>query len=122
MFRRPPRSTRTDTLFPYTTLFRSHVHHHNARFRLGVGGEVFLHESTLRNRQGVGIGAVVPPVLRKVLPELRPALKKADIADFFCESLQSGTCSLLEDAPHPSPVPVGKIGRSSCRERVCQYV
>src|SRR3546814_4064522 len=31
MIRRPPRSTRTDTLFPYTTLFRSmvveRVHH-----------------------------------------------------------------------------------------------
>src|SRR3546814_3574895 len=26
MIRRPPRSTRTDTLFPYTTLFRSHLH------------------------------------------------------------------------------------------------
>src|SRR3546814_5255858 len=26
MIRRPPRSTRTDTLFPYTTLFRSIVH------------------------------------------------------------------------------------------------
>src|SRR3546814_10737598 len=26
MIRRPPRSTRTDTLFPYTTLFRSPVH------------------------------------------------------------------------------------------------
>src|SRR3546814_13960475 len=26
MIRRPPRSTRTDTLFPYTTLFRSHRH------------------------------------------------------------------------------------------------
>src|SRR3546814_20537882 len=26
MIRRPPRSTRTDTLFPYTTLFRSAVH------------------------------------------------------------------------------------------------
>src|SRR3546814_16781534 len=25
MIRRPPRSTRTDTLFPYTTLFRSKV-------------------------------------------------------------------------------------------------
>src|SRR3546814_5057852 len=24
MIRQPPRSTRTDTLFPYTTLFRSH--------------------------------------------------------------------------------------------------
>src|SRR3546814_18248434 len=27
MIRRPPRSTRTDTLFPYTTLFRSYVGH-----------------------------------------------------------------------------------------------
>src|SRR3546814_14528690 len=26
MIRRPPRSTRTDTLFPYTTLFRSATH------------------------------------------------------------------------------------------------
>src|SRR3546814_2823171 len=26
MIRRPPRSTRTDTLFPYTTLFRSPSH------------------------------------------------------------------------------------------------
>src|SRR3546814_13296338 len=28
MIRRPPRSTRTDTLFPYTTLFRSHLPAH----------------------------------------------------------------------------------------------
>src|SRR3546814_11568544 len=28
MIRRPPRSTRTDTLFPYTTLFRSWTHEH----------------------------------------------------------------------------------------------
>src|SRR3546814_2404397 len=27
MIRRPPRSTRTDTLFPYTTLFRSGCEH-----------------------------------------------------------------------------------------------
>src|SRR3546814_6694633 len=27
MIRRPPRSTRTDTLFPYTTLFRSEYPH-----------------------------------------------------------------------------------------------
>src|SRR3546814_1317234 len=30
MIRRPPRSTRTDTLFPYTTLFRSHEHERHA--------------------------------------------------------------------------------------------
>src|SRR3546814_1578086 len=28
MIRRPPRSTRTDTLFPYATLFRSHHEQH----------------------------------------------------------------------------------------------
>src|SRR3546814_4249336 len=31
MIRRPPRSTRTDTLFPYTTLFRSGLYHYAAR-------------------------------------------------------------------------------------------
>src|SRR3546814_9603812 len=31
MRRRPPRSTRTDTLFPYTTLFRSGRHDHDQR-------------------------------------------------------------------------------------------
>src|SRR3546814_16629548 len=36
MIRRPPRSTRTDTLFPYTTLFRSRLHlEHPQRARCG---------------------------------------------------------------------------------------
>src|SRR3546814_14654607 len=35
MIRRPPRSTRTDTLFPYTTLFLS-VHHRAAGDALGL--------------------------------------------------------------------------------------
>src|SRR3546814_8850297 len=33
MIRRPPRSTRTDTLFPYTTLFRSDADRRPARPR-----------------------------------------------------------------------------------------
>src|SRR3546814_13415602 len=33
MIRRPPRSTRTDTLFPYTTLFRSFVAWYNTEHR-----------------------------------------------------------------------------------------
>src|SRR3546814_6252834 len=48
MIRRPPRSTRTDTLFPYTTLFRSlehrhqraHDHAHHAVLAPGVDGGV----------------------------------------------------------------------------------
>src|SRR3546814_3936749 len=37
MIRRPPRSTRTDTLFPYTTLFRSAVRSASAG-QAGAGG------------------------------------------------------------------------------------
>src|SRR3546814_7282223 len=33
MIRRPPGSTRTDTLFPYTTRFRSHMHRGDVRVR-----------------------------------------------------------------------------------------
>src|SRR3546814_1932859 len=33
MIRRPPRSTRTDTLLPYTTLFRSRSHRQQRRHR-----------------------------------------------------------------------------------------
>src|SRR3546814_7809777 len=35
MIRRPPRSTRTDTLFPYTTLFRSRNFHRAPRLIVG---------------------------------------------------------------------------------------
>src|SRR3546814_17551640 len=41
MIRRPPRSTRTDTLFPYTTLFRSDIQrgkeHDTGKRRKGDG-------------------------------------------------------------------------------------
>src|SRR3546814_3987945 len=41
MIRRPPRSTRTDTLFPYTTLFRSGEHLGSlAMSETGAGSDV----------------------------------------------------------------------------------
>src|SRR3546814_18643670 len=49
MIRRPPRSTRTDTLFPYTTLFRSDL----AQLRAHLLGRVsfFLESSVDESRQ-----------------------------------------------------------------------
>src|SRR3546814_3341357 len=47
MIRRPPRSTRTDTLFPYTTLFRSLVGDRRRRAARGRGA----------GRGGAGLGA-----------------------------------------------------------------
>src|SRR3546814_7788698 len=59
MIRRPPRSTRTDTLFPYTTLFRSLAAHGDQREVVGEAlkalalarGE-FAHRPAVDRRNG----------------------------------------------------------------------
>src|SRR3546814_6261101 len=53
MIRRPPRSTRTDTLFPYTTLFRSRLlAHHLGEHHAGPHVAV----AAARQHQAVGLG------------------------------------------------------------------
>src|SRR3546814_7373437 len=51
MIRRPPISTRTDTLFPYTTLFRS-----VAAFQTGESATLRLHYETLDTVADVNVG------------------------------------------------------------------
>src|SRR3546814_16207240 len=81
MIRRPPRSTRTDTLFPYTTLFRStalgsdfgsriaRVHHRRNGFGYGagVGGVAPTYERTHGHRERgtriAWVGAKYPPAI-----------------------------------------------------------
>src|SRR3546814_3190861 len=70
MIRRPPRSTRTDTLFPYTTLFRS----------IGQFNEV----SVIRRRDRPG--AEVLAELESIVAERTAALDAMTQADFDAES------------------------------------
>src|SRR3546814_12030416 len=49
MIRRPPRSTRTDTLFPYTTLVRSFDHESSAPFFFADGA---MREDAIADKQG----------------------------------------------------------------------
>src|SRR3546814_15401803 len=51
MIRRPPRSTRTDTLFPYTTLFRSKRYAEVDQHRLGDGPETDMDAASLKPEQ-----------------------------------------------------------------------
>src|SRR3546814_1373855 len=68
MIRRPPRSTRTDTLFPYTTLFRSafeaaRLVHRQQRAR-PLGDDALFEQHFRRRRRrapapgGAGIGLI----------------------------------------------------------------
>src|SRR3546814_748991 len=69
MIRRPPRSTRTDTLFPYTTLFRSLEKHK-------IGGERLMIELT----ESAIIGD--PDLALSVLSELKALDARVAMDDF----------------------------------------
>src|SRR3546814_20108283 len=94
MLRRPPRSTRTDTLFPYTTLFRSpsKVPRRKAAMRsAGIfrwrNNEILLRCSRRRVHHHEVVGM---------------------------RHIKDGEGAFIQH--------VRKIGRASCWERVCQYV
>src|SRR3546814_12725406 len=52
LIRRPPRSTRTDTLFPYTTLFRSKAGLCHWEILIKLGAEIYYED--LRETRIVG--------------------------------------------------------------------
>src|SRR3546814_6631977 len=64
MIRRPPRSTRTDTLFPYTTLFRSR----DACLRLVEGQPAAIGDPAIID------GLITRDILRRVDGNARPQL------------------------------------------------
>src|SRR3546814_16986526 len=121
MIRRPPISTRTDTLFPYTTLFRSH--------RAAPICEAVA-ASGLHPVQPVPARPVRLPILRVGQgTDLRPCdPAPAGRADELGEC-HNRLCAVQseEGRPHPghgaysNPPPAlasdEQIGRASCRER-----
>src|SRR3546814_12640724 len=99
MIRRPPRSTRTDTLLPYTTLFRSAGFRDRWRRGGGAGSSVDFLVGDRVDRHAVGIehrGGFVQ-FLRLI---------GSDAAEAWI--VRRGAAR-------------GEIGRASCGERVCQY-
>src|SRR3546814_13708527 len=117
MIRRPPRSTRTDTLFPYTTLFRS----------AGIARDRILVDPGYGFAKGVDHNLEVTSWLALLhglgCPVLFGASRKASI----------GKLSKGEPADHRLPGSLAlalaaagrgaqEIGRASCRDRGCQYV
>src|SRR3546814_15271951 len=116
MIRRPPRSTRTDTLFPYTTLFRSEEAEHR-----GVGKHVLQVQRLAP--AGMADDDVGHEALRLQRQRLaRDLLAVEDAALGLAEVAMGGLGRLaLRLVQHLGDVGQ-EIGRASCRERVCQYV
>src|SRR3546814_20393671 len=95
MLRRLPRSTLTDTLFPFTTLFRSQFDSGQNMAMHRDDPTAVSHESSPAARGGAG------------------SYIEGELGAFYLLAL------LADIEPRGLP---GEIGRASCRERVCQYV
>src|SRR3546814_13722760 len=121
MIRQPPRSTLTNTLFPYTTLFRS------ARGRPDAGGG----DRELPERGRVGDD---PRSVQAVYPRSRPDRAGALMRILLTndDGYHAPGLKVLEEIAarfsadvwvvDPTEEQSGEIGRAACRERVCQYV
>src|SRR3546814_18892975 len=100
MRRRPPMSTRTDTLFPYTTLFRS-VHARARAHREEVMEPDEIRQDRDDDRRVDHRRIAEQPLAREGRYDLRidAEQRQDEHVDFRME-----------------------IGRAECRERVCPYV
>src|SRR3546814_17292720 len=124
MIRRPPRSTRTDTLFPYTTLFRSidtfarpMYDQMRAAFAELVKGRYVL----------IGCDIIDNDQFNTPLSRFPDAITGQHETMIGLDVHAHMLAQQLDNAwPRPLPGPalwaLAEIGRASCRERVCQYV
>src|SRR3546814_12478043 len=81
MIRRPPRSTRTDTLFPYTTLFRSPLEGFTLSSMSCSGGEASVMADAAEGRR-VRYRALTPEQARAVKATLGPLVSVANPLDY----------------------------------------
>src|SRR3546814_13557577 len=122
MIRRPPRSTRTDTLFPYTTLFRSRrvaLTSVAAGFKEQAEGILNQFEGAVTDLESLAHGhrghvriAAAASVTHYFLAKAISRLK---------QTFPNITVSLHDEASRQIERMVIQIGRESCRERVWKY-
>src|SRR3546814_8272617 len=90
MIRRPPRSTRTDTLFPYTTLFRSQVRVSDVA-RVELGADDYASNTYLSGKPTVVMGVFQRPG-SNALAAAEAVQAEMDRSDEHTSELQSLMC------------------------------
>src|SRR3546814_12618549 len=113
MLQRPPRSTRTDTLFPDTTLFRSGVRHDLIDAVFALGGEddlvrLLARVKALQAFMATEDGANLLAGYKRAANILKQAGK--DVAPAKAGAAGSR-------APNMAAPAFAEIGRASCGER-----
>src|SRR3546814_17458961 len=116
IIRRPPRSTRTDTLFPYTTLFRSLSEWRKFPRRGCPSSDPFHGE--LKSLQFAAQGRIDHAAAD--LHDEAADQRRIDLEVELNLAADAGT----QGFEQRGLLGIGEreIGRATCRARVCQYV
>src|SRR3546814_14189810 len=129
MIRRPPRSTRTDTLFPYTTLFRSKAQAHLVCNALDAGAAsdeavlILAFGAEPRRRHDMAAMMAGEAVDEAVLDHPCGAVRALDaVAAGAAERQRREAAAIEEEKALLALFEPVELGRQSCRDRVCQYV
>src|SRR3546814_13342546 len=109
MIRRPPRSTRTDTLVPYTTLFRSKGQRGKGHMSIHKGVKLASSVSLI----GLIALSATPSFAQNPLPG-QPAEESIATEDVSAAPVGNNATQGQQDAE--------EIGSATCRERVGTYV
>src|SRR3546814_15697259 len=112
MFRRPPRSTRTDTLFPYTTLFRSWWTS-AGRQEFGAGLTDWIAPATVRRL--IGEKVVMPP--SQTTWAVRAEVKAAAGAMMMTQLYAYGPEADSSSQPRPKNAPARRAPDWTARAR-----
>src|SRR3546814_10960453 len=119
MLRRPPRSKRTYTLFPYTTLFRSTFRHADGTLWFTASASA----GTAGDPQALTIRYEYPAEPLLSIINRGFWIDLAAILLLFMIALVIGWVAVQAVIGRNITLLIGatKIGSASCRERVCQY-
>src|SRR3546814_16780265 len=116
MIRRPPRSTRTDTLFPYTTLFRAESPLVHALYELLLNSVDAVSVHGVDDAAGQAPQMLGADAVRAVGFDDDQGLLEYEPRSFLGYRLLQEYFVL----PEKFLVVDLEIGRASCRERACQ--
>src|SRR3546814_12587614 len=120
--RAPPRPTRTDTRFPYTTLVRSGPPMRELGRRGEAAAPVFRMARSDDGSASAG-GVLAVPVPWGARPTILVARTgQRDIVTAACPIAPELGLAPGMAAAHARPLVTAQIGRASRRERVCQSV
>src|SRR3546814_15183137 len=124
MIRRPPRSTRTDTLFPYTTLFRSGADAGPVVLIDAVFKDVPDKIVVLLHRWFLGPRALdrLDRLARLAQGSTASGGDFRSPADFALRHADAGGEIAGDVWRRPAPVAQAELGLSSCKARVRQTV